>query len=360
MIVQLLACVVLAAPPVNSLEELRKLLGEEYDLLDALDQLDDDRKLQEKLLSENKIAKLEVEERLAAAVAAHNVATENRDVARKTLRKRMRVFRQLNRLTEERRDWKLLASSDDIAKYLRKRRLFKLLMEADQKSIHDYQQLVAKYQAALDEKLVQEAEKKAVELRISNAISQLERDKAIKLALLDSIRNDKDFFGKAARDLDKAAASLQKSIDNFEEWTQKRLWFRDLKGQYLFPLPGGTIGRGFGKQTHPIHKTVTMHRGMTFEIGKKGVNKVRVVYWGRVVYAGPLKGFGNTVIVDHTKRDYTLYAHLKHLDVKVGDVIKSREVIGTVGKSGSFDGQKLYFELRMDGKPVNPRKWFRR
>ncbi len=101
-----------------------------------------------------------------------------------------------------------------------------------------------------------------------------------------------------------------------------------------------------------------MHRGMTFVPGARRKKTGRVIYWGRVVYAGWLKGFGNTVIVDHTKNDFTLYAHLDEVKVKVGDQLKSRQPIGVIGSSGSLEGVKLYFELRIDGKPVNPRKWF--
>ena len=127
------------------------------------------------------------------------------------------------------------------------------------------------------------------------------------------------------------------------------------------PVPGGQLEQGYGKTTHPKFNTSTFHRGLRIVPGRKRVRTVRVIYWGRVVYSGWLRGYGNTVIVDHTKGDYTLYAHLSRVKVQVGDVLKSRQEIGIMGRSGALDGKvALYFELRLSGKPVNPIYWFRR
>ncbi|HIA03014.1 MAG TPA: M23 family metallopeptidase, partial [Myxococcales bacterium] len=137
----------------------------------------------------------------------------------------------------------------------------------------------------------------------------------------------------------------------------KRLWFRDLKGRLLPPLPGGKLIKGYGNKTHPRFGTVTMHRGMDYVPSKRRGKNVRAVYWGKVVHAGWLRGYGNTIILDHTEGDYTLYAHLKTMKVKKGDLVKTREKLGTVGSSGSLKGEHLYFELRIAGKPVNPARW---
>jgi len=346
-----------AGPPVESVEALPKLLEEEYDLLEALDQLDEDRRLQEKLLAENQTKRVEVISRRDRAAAAHATAEERLEIERARIRRRIRVYVELKQV----RDWQVMASAGDYASYLRKRRLLSDLLEGDEKRIAAYQKVVEHYRQAKATHNQELAELKAVEEAIAQAQSRLERDKAIKLALLESVRSEKSFFEKADHDLGKAALDLQHQIDNFEEWKGKRLWFRDLKGQYLLPLPGGNVARPYGESKHPRFKTVTMHRGIDFVVGtgRRSTKKVRVIYWGRVAFAGWLKGFGNTVIVDHTKNDYTLYAHLSRIGVKKGDILKSREVIGRIGASGSLDGERLYFELRIDGKTVNPKKWFR-
>lgn len=352
----LLITLCLAGPPLDTVEDLPKLLGEEFDLLQALDNLDDDRRLQEKLLSENQTKRVEVIARRDRAAKRYSDASTRLQAERERIRRRIQVYVDLKKVKQ----WQLLASAGDYATYLRMRRVLGQLVQGDEARIRKYHAVVSAYHTAKKGHTEELAELDRVEKRISDAKTKLERDKAIKTALLESVRADKLFWQKADKDRDRASSRLQKRIDNFQEWKNKRLWFRDLKGQYLNPVPGGETVQGYGKTLHPKFKTSTFHRGLRIVPGRKKVRTVRVIYWGKVVYAGWLRGYGNTVIVDHTKGDYTLYAHLSAVKVKVDDVLKSRQEIGVMGRSGSLDGKLgLYFELRLSGKPVNPRSWFR-
>lgn len=357
MIAAAAACVAvaLAAPPVGSVEELPKLLQEEFDLLEALDQLDEDRAAQEKALAENQQKREEVIHRRDEAARLHKAAKDRLRTERERIRRRIRVWIGLQRVKE----WQLVASAGDYATWLHKRRLLSRLVKEDEERIKGYHDTVRRYreaEATLEHELT---ELEAVEQRIKTARATLIRDTEVKATLLESVRSEKAFWAKAGKDTDKAAKALQEQIDHWEEWKERRLWFRDLKGQYLFPVNGSRIELGYGNHTHPRFGTVTFHRGIDFVPGKIGDKTVRSIYWGKVVFAGVLRGYGNTVILDHTKRDYTLYAHLAKMSVKPGDVVKSRQKIGVLGESGSFEGEKLYFELRIDGQPIDPHGWFR-
>ena len=75
---------------------------------------------------------------------------------------------------------------------------------------------------------------------------------------------------------------------------------------------------------------------------------------GKVVYAGnSLRGYGNLVIVKHDNTYLTAYAHNKSLLVKEGDMVKKSQKIAEMGNSDA-DRVKLHFEVRKNGKPVNP------
>lgn len=75
---------------------------------------------------------------------------------------------------------------------------------------------------------------------------------------------------------------------------------------------------------------------------------------GKVVYAGNgLRGYGNLVIITHSKENLTAYAHNDRLLVKEGDFVQAKQTIATVGSSES-DRPKLHFELRYRGKAINP------
>jgi septal ring factor EnvC (AmiA/AmiB activator) len=79
-----------------------------------------------------------------------------------------------------------------------------------------------------------------------------------------------------------------------------------------------------------------------------------------VAFADRLTGYGKMVIVDHGERFFTVYAHLSEIFRKTGDELGRGEVLGLVGDSDSLAGAKLYFEMRRDGRSVDPMPWLRR
>ena len=64
------------------------------------------------------------------------------------------------------------------------------------------------------------------------------------------------------------------------------------------------------------------------------------------------------VIVDHGERYYTIYAHLSEILKKAGDEVRRGEAVGRAGDSESLAGSKLYFEMRKDGRSIDPVPWF--
>lgn len=86
---------------------------------------------------------------------------------------------------------------------------------------------------------------------------------------------------------------------------------------------------------------------------------VRAVASGRVAYASWLGGFGNIVIVDHGQEFMTVYAYNQSLLKDVGDPVGTGDIIATVGATGGQVEPGLYFEIRHQGKPVNPSLWLR-
>jgi septal ring factor EnvC (AmiA/AmiB activator) len=83
------------------------------------------------------------------------------------------------------------------------------------------------------------------------------------------------------------------------------------------------------------------------------------VHEGTVAYAAPFTGFGTLVIVDHGQSAFTLYGYLAEAVVSAGTNVSRGTVLGTLGQSPS-GGAALYFEVRIDGRPVDPLQWLRR
>ena len=79
-----------------------------------------------------------------------------------------------------------------------------------------------------------------------------------------------------------------------------------------------------------------------------------------MVFADRFSGYGKMLIIDHGERYYTVYAHLSEFLKKTGDTVERGETVAAVGDSDSLAGAKLYFEMRKDGKSIDPAPWFRR
>jgi len=86
----------------------------------------------------------------------------------------------------------------------------------------------------------------------------------------------------------------------------------------------------------------------------EGAN-VKAARTGRVVYCDSrLKGFGKTVILDHSDNYQTVYSYNSDILVSVGDIVQQNETIARVGRTGRAKEPSLHFEIRKDGEPQNP------
>ncbi len=98
----------------------------------------------------------------------------------------------------------------------------------------------------------------------------------------------------------------------------------------------------------------TRNKGV--DIAGKAGDPVVAAADGRVVYAGSsLRGYGNLIIVKHNNTYLTAYAHNQTLIVKEGQVVKKGQQIAEMGSSDS-DRVKLHFEVRRQGRPIDPLK----
>ena len=128
------------------------------------------------------------------------------------------------------------------------------------------------------------------------------------------------------------------------------------RGELHLPLAFGRTKHTFGTRRGPGSRTRIRHTGWTVVAPPK--HRVRAVERGRVVIAGPLRGYGNVVVIDHGDDYHSVYAHLKKSLVKVGASVDWGAPIGALGSTSSLAGNGLYFELRKEGRPIDPAGWF--
>lgn len=149
----------------------------------------------------------------------------------------------------------------------------------------------------------------------------------------------------------------QDRLQNLVETLQKRAGqldgagFAANKGRLPWPVPGKVQHR-YGKQHSGGRLSWHGTRFSTVE----GVS-ITAVYRGRVVFSDWLRGYGLLTIVDHGGGFMTLYGHADVLTKNVGDWVEGGEILGRAGQSSGQATNGVYFEVRQDGKHVNPTQW---
>jgi murein hydrolase activator len=123
-------------------------------------------------------------------------------------------------------------------------------------------------------------------------------------------------------------------------------------GPLRLPVKGNVVA-GFGGTMPDGHRS----SGLLIS-GSMGA-EVRAASAGRIVYADWLKGYGLLAIVDHGNGWMSLYAYNDSLLKNVGDQVQANEAIATLGRSGGQSLPALYFELRQNGQPKDPRSWLK-
>ncbi|RKR85397.1 peptidase M23-like protein [Mucilaginibacter gracilis] len=109
----------------------------------------------------------------------------------------------------------------------------------------------------------------------------------------------------------------------------------------------------FGFRGDPFNaNSAEFHPGIDFA-GKKG-DAVKCTANGKVIFAGWNGGYGNCVQIAHGNNLVTLFGHLSRIVVKVGQAISVGDKVGEVGSTGHSTGPHLHYEIRKDGKAVNP------
>jgi septal ring factor EnvC (AmiA/AmiB activator) len=185
-----------------------------------------------------------------------------------------------------------------------------------------------------------------------------------KKQLLASLRREKESRVRAVKELEQAALRLQKMMEEISRRAVRKppetppgVGLGALRGRLDWPVKGQLIS-GFGKGRHREVSAEIFHNGI--DIGAPLGEEIKAVEKGTVVFADRFSGYGKMIIVDHGERYYTIYAHLSEILTKNGEQVRRSETIGRLGDSESLAGAKLYFEMRKDGRPIDPVPFFKR
>ena len=266
---------------------------------------------------------------------------------------RIRAIYKLGYNKEDEHFLKILLGAQDMQDLVEKYKYMGVIAEADQdmlKEIQLRQEEIAEKSTEIVRQiqLAKEAEKAKQAERLLLLAQERKRQQ-----LLHKYRTEKGTHNQALKELRTAFAQLEErlGIASNEHLTKQAQAIKSIRPALFGKLPWPVVGVIVPNQR-------PTDRGITIQ-AKKG-KPVRCVADGIVANIESIIGYGNTIFVMHGNGYTSLYAHLSDISVKRGDTVQAKQVLGTVGETGSLIGSVLYFALWKDYEPLNTRRWLTR
>ncbi|MBD2809893.1 murein hydrolase activator EnvC [Xenorhabdus sp. Vera] len=186
-----------------------------------------------------------------------------------------------------------------------------------------------------------------------------------------SLRNkiakaEREAKARAEREAREAARVRAQVAAKQKQAKQKGTSYKPTEDERALMARTGGLGRPAGQAIWPVRGRVIHSFGEAIqgELRWKGIvipaaesTEVRAISDGRVLLADWLQGYGLVVVIEHGKGDMSLYGYNQSTLVRVGQQVRAGQPIALVGSSGGQQQPSLYFEIRRQGRAVNPLPW---
>jgi murein hydrolase activator len=299
-------------------------------------------------------------------------------------RKRQQINRRVAALYKggETGNLRIFFSSESFPQMTENLRYMRSVLDHDRKLFAQYNENLARLRQ-LKLRLEQDAARKeGLRSSIEAKKREVEQEKSRKASYLVKVRQDKQGYLSSLKELQANASRLQSMFERLEARNRKAYSAKvrtngrtkgsqvvqapatpvpdkglgAQKGRLSLPVKGTIVDR-FGRHKHPEFETFTVSNGIS--VSAPAGTPIHAIFDGEVIFADYFKGYGNMIIVDHGGGFYSLYAHASSVVKKVGAKVAKNDVLASVGEADSSKGPMLYFEIRYQGKPVDPAPWFR-
>ena len=223
-------------------------------------------------------------------------------------------------------------------------------LEAFQKSLRELRQTQARVVVTRAELTDTEATLSKRQQELSASRKEREQTLAALKTEIQSRRSERDDLEADRKRLEKLLEEVQQAIASIPAPNESQP-FRSLKDKLPWPVKGKVVS-GFGDR---YADGKLRRNGLLISTNEEA--QIKAIHYGRVVFANWLRGFGLITIIDHGDGYMTLYGHSSSLFTSPGDWVAAGETIAVAGQTGGTDTPALYFEVRHNGKPDNPRRW---
>ncbi len=183
-------------------------------------------------------------------------------------------------------------------------------------------------------------------------VQQLKQRRQVLAQLNQEISNSKQQLNK----LNTERSKLESVLKSLEQGIAKLSLpstdepFKVRKGKLPWPV-SGRLSKYFGST-----RNANIRWNGWLLKAKEGA-PVRAIHYGRIIFSDYLRGHGLLTIIDHGDGYMSLYAHNQVLLKETGEWVLPNETIAKVGNTGGQEDHALYFEIRHNGKPTNPKRW---
>ena len=253
---------------------------------------------------------------------------------------------------------RILFGAADLRQFARATRAIGALSALNERRVQVHQTTLAQLQK---ERTAFEQNARVLQARSSEARqAKVAADAAVASAaqLIRQIDSRRDLTAQYVGELEVAYTKLQQQVTALT--TDKpsgepvAVPLRPFQGALEWPVNGRLVG-GFGQASNRLGGTAVRNG---IEIAAAEDTPVRSVHSGTVGYAGAFTGFGTMVIVDHGGSAYSLYGYLVSTGLQQGQAVQTGAEVGRVGLAPAGP-PTLYFEMRIDGRSVNPVQWLK-
>lgn len=223
-------------------------------------------------------------------------------------------------------------------------------LEAFQKSLRELKTARAAVQASRTELAKTEADLDQRQQQLTETRAEREQTLVALKQDIRSRRSERDDLEADRKRLEQLLEEVQQAIASIPSPNESRP-FKSLRNKLPWPAQGRVVTNyGAAYADGKLRRS-----GLIMNTAENA--EVTAVHYGRVVFANWLRGFGLMTIIDHGDGYMTLYGHSSSLFTAPGDWVQAGETIAVAGRTGGTDDPAVYFEVRQNGKPVNPRSW---
>lgn len=331
-------------------DEADRLAQQQKGVLGQLRQLELARQIATEELRQAEAAERTAEAEAQTLEAQVERLEADRDAVRPMIESRLVEMYKLGRGRYAR----LLLSASDLRRFAQATRTVAAMAARDQERFRRYERQLTELDAALETLTARQEELSTRRAKAAHARAAAEQSIVAQDALVREIDERRDLNAQLTGELQEAQQKLEGRLREVTaSSTAVILPIGPFRGALPWPTNGQPQRRGEGTST------TGMAQRPGLEIVAAQGTPVHAIYDGRVAYAGSFDGLGDLVIVDHGGQTFTLYGHLTEFEVAQGTVVIQGQPLGRVGTS-PIGKSTLYFELRVNGRPVDPLQWLSR